>query len=82
MPVGLKEPNLLRLHDMSGNVGDWVDEYYPELGKEAVYNNPDEREMRLARGVGVSSEVQITKPYWRAGALLDQQPLRSDFGER
>jgi len=56
MPVGLKESNLLGLHDMSGNVGDWVDEYYPELGKEPVYNNPDEREMRLARGVGVSSE--------------------------
>lgn len=76
MPVGLKEPNLFGLYDMSGNVGEWVDDYYesyPEQGEKLVYNNPDEREMRLVRGGGVSSEVHVTRTYWRAGTLRDQR---------
>ena len=72
LPVGLKMPNLFGLYDMSGNVGEWVADYYekyPATGDEPVYNDPNEREMRIVRGGGISSDVALTRTYWRAGTL-------------
>jgi len=72
LPVGQKKPNLFGLFDMSGNVGEWVSDYYekyPETGGLPVYNNPDIRDMRIVRGGGVSSEPHVTRTYWRAGTL-------------
>lgn len=70
--MGQKEPNLFGLFDMSGNVAEWVDAYYekyPEPGMLPIYNNNFERDMRLARGGSITSEVLLTRTYWRAGTL-------------
>ncbi len=72
LPVGQKKPNLFGLHDMSGNVAEWVNKYYekyPEPGRTSIFDNPDERDMRLVRGGSVSSEFHVTRTYWRAGTL-------------
>ena len=70
--VGMKQPNLFGLYDMSGNVSEWVSDYYekyPRPGEEPIYNDPDERDMRITRGGGVHSELTVARTYWRAGTL-------------
>ena len=71
-PVGRKKPNHFGLFDMGGNVAEWIGEYYefyPEPGEDPVWIDLKERELRLARGGGYSSEIHISRTYWRAGTL-------------
>lgn len=69
--VGAKKPNLLGLYDMSGNVFEWIGEYYQ------YYKNPDElhdlenSKMRIIRGGSFSSSYSgsIQQTYRRVGVL-------------
>ncbi len=52
-PIGLKAPNKLGLHDMSGNVWEWCydwHENYPRVKKLVNPTGPDEGSHRLLRG--------------------------------
>jgi sulfatase modifying factor 1 len=72
LPVGSKMPNLFGLYDMSGNVGEWIDEYYqsyPENGEEPVIADKAIYDLRIIRGGGIYSEEAVTRTYWRAGTL-------------
>lgn len=72
MPVGQKKPNVFDVYDMSGNVAEWISDYYenyPSPGEDPVYFDPGVRDMRLVRGGSVSSEAHVTRTYWRAGTL-------------
>ncbi len=69
--VGTKEPNHLGLYDMSGNVFEWVDEFYQ------FYSIPDQLHdhkndgIRIIRGGSFGEETTTTRTYWRTGTLRD-----------
>jgi formylglycine-generating enzyme required for sulfatase activity len=69
--VGTKKPNELGIYDMSGNVQEWIGEYYQ------FYERPDELSdlnnsmIRILRGGSFNSWVNTSKVYWRVGVLSD-----------
>ncbi len=72
--VGTKEPNSLGLYDMSGNVYEWIGDYYelyPEDGEKPVYKSFEDSAMRIIRGGGFKSPPEHTQTYYRSGTLAD-----------
>ena len=70
--VGRKQPNLFGLHEMGGNVAEWVAGYYeryPETGETPIWQDLDQFDMRIARGGSFASEPYVARTYWRAGTL-------------
>ncbi len=75
-PVGLKKPNVLGLHDMSGNVYEWCQDWYAEeyhidfsvAGLIQDPKGPDNGTYRVLRGGS-----------WRGGALDCRASYRSYF---
>ncbi len=58
-PVGLKKPNPLGLHDMLGNVWEWVDDYY----NEKLFADPEPPRTgatHVLKGGGFLSDVKNT----------------------
>ncbi len=73
-PVGSKAPNSLGLYDMSGNVYEWIGdyyEYYPAAGSVPVYKDLEAFDMRILRGGSFKSDASLTQTFWRAGTLAD-----------
>ena len=56
-PVGTKKANELGIHDMSGNVWEWVHDWFGEYGSAAETDpkGPDEGKLRVIRGGGWGS---------------------------
>lgn len=74
LPVGSKKPNLFGLYDMSGNVAEWIDEYYqayPEDGEEPVIADENLFDLRIIRGGSVWASRLRARTYWRAGTLKE-----------
>lgn len=80
MPVGMKLPTALGLHDMTGNASEWVGAYYesyPENGEEPQWKDLDSPGFRITRGGSFSTSGHAPEPalttrtYWRAGTLDD-----------
>lgn len=72
--VGTKQPNDLGLYDMSGNVAEFVGEYYPfyKINPDSIDYYPlDERAMRVIRGGSFNNSDSILRTYWRVGVLGD-----------
>ncbi|MDZ7717540.1 MAG: SUMF1/EgtB/PvdO family nonheme iron enzyme [Balneolaceae bacterium] len=72
--VGTKQPNELGLYDMSGNVSEYVGDYYPfyKTNPDSIQYYPlDERAMRVVRGGSFNSEDVTLRTYWRVGVLGD-----------
>ncbi len=73
--VGTKEPNELGLYDMSGNVAEWIGDYYPffKTDPDSIEYYPlDERAMRVIRGGSFNHTQNVLKTYWRVGVLADR----------
>lgn len=80
--VGLRLPNALGLHDMSGNVAEWIGDYYqfyPQPGEEPVYNDTTVSDIRLVRGGSFNQSAEILRTYWRAGTLRDVRSFTIGF---
>lgn len=70
-PVGLRKPNGLGLYDMSGNVFEWIGDYYQFYTNPFNTHDMDKDAVRIIRG-GSYYERRITaRTYWRVGTLRD-----------
>lgn len=69
--VGKKEPNDLGIYDMSGNVFEWIGNYYQFYTKPGAMHNIKEDDMRLIRGGSFYENVLANRTYWRTGTLRD-----------
>ena len=72
--VGSKAPNGLGLYDMSGNVYEWIGDYYefyPKAGEKPVYKDLSKGAIRIIRGGSFKSPPIHTQTYWRSGTLAD-----------
>ncbi len=70
-PVGTYAPNDLGLYDMSGNVAEWVNDYYEIPSADAVVDplGPDAGEYRVIRGSS-----------WMHGTITDLRISFRDYG--
>lgn len=75
-PVGSFPPNHLGLHDMGGNVSEWLNDYYSiavTLGSDAVTDpsGPDSGEYRVIRGAS-----------WRHSSITELRLSFRDYGNK
>jgi formylglycine-generating enzyme required for sulfatase activity len=72
--VGRKLPNRFGLFDMSGNVAEWIGDYYqsyPSPGEEPSRYDLKTFNIRILRGGSYTMELELTRTEWRAGTLRD-----------
>ncbi|MCG8372857.1 MAG: formylglycine-generating enzyme family protein [Balneolales bacterium] len=79
-PVGSFLPNELGLYDMSGNVFEWVDEFYQFYEKPELLHDHVNDGIRIIRGGSFSERRNTTRTYWRTGTLRDVKA--NDLGFR
>ncbi|TYP93986.1 Formylglycine-generating enzyme, required for sulfatase activity, contains SUMF1/FGE domain [Fodinibius salinus] len=81
--VGTKKPNSAGLYDMSGNVFEWIGNYYqfyPKNGKEPTWDKLENKGVRIIRGGSFEEGKYIASTYWRVGVLADAKA--NDVGFR
>lgn len=69
--VGTKKPNNLGIYDMSGNVFEWIGEYYQFYSKPELKHSLDEDAVRIIRGGSFYENIVTNRTYWRTGTLKD-----------
>ena len=70
-PVGKFQPNQLGIYDMSGNVFEWVDEFYQFYRlPDQLHDNKNDG-IRIIRGGSFAEDLMATRTYWRVGTLHD-----------
>lgn len=82
-PVGRMAPNAWGLHDLAGNVSEWVadcwhDNYRRAPGDGSAWVNPGCRDQVIRGGSWASSPAQ-TRSAWRAPASVDTTNARIGF---
>jgi len=81
-PVGLKSPNALGLHDMHGNVQEWVEDWYGSI----YYSNtplidppgPSTGQFRIMRGGGWGNWSNDSRTSDRSGWTVPDMSLADD----
>lgn len=79
---GRKLPNELGIYDMSGNVAEWVGDYYqffPRPGEEPVYSDLEVSGIRIVRGGYFDHPENILRTYWRTGTLKGTKTFSIGF---
>lgn len=81
--VGLKKPNQFGLHDMHGNVMEWVIDSYTEDGYEAISQDgetvsfldavqwPETHDNRVVRGGSFQDDAELLRSAARLGSMDD-----------
>lgn len=80
---GTKAPNRLGLHDMSGNVFEWIGPYYQfyRASVDSVeWVDLDVNSMRVIRGGSFREDSRTLHTYWRVAVLSDTRD--DDIGFR
>lgn len=78
--VGSLRPNPLGLYDMSGNVFEWIGEYYQFYQEPENMHNLERDAVRIIRGGSFNEERNTNSTYWRVGTLSDVRA--NDIGFR
>lgn len=78
--VGSKKPNKLGLYDMSGNVFEWIHEFYQFYSMPGNMHDYQSDGIRIIRGGSFAEETVATRTYWRVGTLRDVKA--TDIGFR
>lgn len=79
---GSKKPNELGIYDMSGNVYEWIGDWYQIYRSDVdsvTYHNPDESAVRLIRGGSFREPENVLRTYWRVGVLADYESYDIGF---
>jgi len=72
LPVGSLQPNVFGLYDMSGNVAEWIGDYYqsyPEDGETPILADTSVFDLRIIRGGSKWTDRAALSTYWRTGTL-------------
>jgi sulfatase modifying factor 1 len=82
-PVGLKKPNGLGLYDMTGNVwewmSDWYDEEYSAVGAKNNPRGPTHGSLRVGRGGGWRGEPRLVRTSGRGSLDPDSRSRNIGF---
>lgn len=81
-PVGTKKPNDAGLYDMSGNVLEWIGQYYqfyPKDGEDPKWSELEEGGIRILRGGSFRESRQIASTFWRIGMLTEAEEYDVGF---
>ncbi len=81
-PVGKKKPNAWDLYDMSGNVWEWVEDWYDEkyYRKRTNTNGPSSGEVRILRGGSYMDGAKFSRHSVRYDR--DSYGIGNDYGFR
>lgn len=78
--VASRKSNALGLYDMSGNVFEWIGEFYQFYSQPEMRHNMEADGIRIIRGGSFAEETAATRTYWRVGTLHDVRA--TDIGFR
>lgn len=78
--VGTKKPNGLGLYDMTGNVFEWIGEFYQFYSMPEQLHNHKIDAIRIIRGGSFTVDKLSIRNYWRVGTLRNVKA--SDLGFR
>lgn len=81
-PVGTKEPNEVGLYDMSGNVAEWIGDYYqfyPEENEDPGWQDMQKTDIRIIRGASFKSPKLRATTSMRVGILKDEKKYDVGF---
>lgn len=78
--VGTKRPNDFGLYDMSGNVFEWIGDFYQFYSQPEMLHDNEGDGIRIIRGGSFGEEEGATRTYWRVGTLHDVKA--TDIGFR
>ncbi len=67
--VGLKKPNGIGLYDMTGNVFEWVGEFYQFYTMPKQLHDNEQDAVRAFRGGSFVEKKFTNRTYWRLGTL-------------
>lgn len=85
IPTGLKRPNALGLYDMSGNLWEWVQDwydpdYYQKCAEKSIIDNPLGPQSRDARVVRGGSWGIVVDDYFPVSGRSLRHPMYQDDG--